>query len=56
MTDLIESIRAEASSPLPEPVARMTEIARQRFGAKVDAVLFYGSCRRRDEALTRSAP
>lgn len=49
MTDLAAALRTETGQPLPEAVARMSDVARERFGDAVDAVLFYGSCRRQDD-------
>ncbi len=49
MTDLFTALRAETRQPLPDAVARMSEIALDRFGDAVQAVVFYGSCRRRDD-------
>lgn len=49
MTDLRETLARETGQPLPDPVVRMSDIARARFGDAVEAVVFYGSCRREDD-------
>lgn len=49
MNDLADILRRETDRELPRAVARMSDIARTRFGAAVDGVLFYGSCRRQDD-------
>lgn len=46
---LRDFIAAELSQPVATPVHAMSEAIRQRFGAAVQAVLFYGSCLRRPE-------
>jgi hypothetical protein len=40
---------SEATIPVTAPVAALTTAARNRFGATVAAVLFYGSCRRTEQ-------
>jgi len=49
VNNLSEVLRRETDRELPDAVARMSDIARTRFGAAVDGVLFYGSCRRQDD-------
>ena len=49
MSTLGEVLRRETDLELPDAVARMSDIARARFGTAVDGVLFYGSCRRQDD-------
>lgn len=49
MSSLADILRRETDRALPDAVARMSECARTRFGAAVDGVLFYGSCRRQDD-------
>ena len=49
-TDALESlVAAECSGPVAASVAAIAEVARDRFGAGVCAVLFYGSCLRQGE-------
>ena len=48
-TALLEAVTAEADQPLPFAVNAFVDAVRQKFGAPVAAILFYGSCRRVDQ-------
>jgi len=47
---LLSFIEQELAKPVSAPVNELAEAARLRHGASVAAVLFYGSCLRREEA------
>jgi len=47
---LLDVVATEAERPLPFAVTAFVDAARHRFGACVAAIVFYGSCRRADQA------
>jgi hypothetical protein len=48
---LIPVIREQLFQPVPGPVAALGEVVAERFGDAMSAVLFYGSCLRKDDPL-----
>ncbi len=45
-TQLLEAVSQQASRPAPAAVQALGEALRERYGAAVQAILFYGSCLR----------
>ena len=46
--DLAQLVRGELARPAPDAALRLSEAIRERLGAATAAVLFYGSCLRKD--------